>query len=91
MTVVGVSFDSPETNLDWSQDELFEFELWSDLDRVLALHYGAATSSTARAAARITVLLDHEGSLLLTYDPASPASNPAQVLSDCQQLFGGDK
>lgn len=84
-----MSFDSPEKNAAWAEDEGFAFELWTDSeDRTLAQAYGAASSSSAAYADRVTVLLDAEGRLLLEYEVGGIATHPGQVLSDCQQLFG---
>lgn len=88
MVIVGASFDEPADNQAWAEDEAFVFDLWSDTDRVLALHYGAASSESQAYAARMSFLLDAEGELLLEYLDASPVSNPGDVLSDCEALFG---
>jgi peroxiredoxin Q/BCP len=86
--IVGVSFDSPAENEAWAEDEGFQFELWSDDDRELALYYGAASSPTAGSAWRITMLLDDTGRQLLEYtDSISVGTHPAQVLEDCRALF----
>lgn len=76
-------------NLAFAEGEGFGYELWSDLDRTLAMHYGAASSETQAMASRISVLLDHEGVWRLVYDPASISSNAQDVLEDCETLFGG--
>jgi peroxiredoxin len=86
---VGVSFDPPSENEAWALDEGFQFELWTDEDRDLALYYGAAATPTTFAASRITMLLGADGTQLLEYtDAISVGTHPADVLSDCQQLFG---
>jgi peroxiredoxin len=86
--IIGVSFDSPSKNDEWAIDEGFEFDLWSDLDRDLALYYGAATSPTQGAASRVTKVLDANGDLVLEYDVNFVGTHPAQVLHDCEFLFG---
>jgi len=88
VTIVGVSFDAPEDNQAWKDTQGFEFELWSDTDRDLALYYGAASSTTQSWAARVTRLLDMDGTLLLEYAVTNIANHPQQVLEDCQVLFG---
>lgn len=85
---MGVSFDAPTKNAAWADDEGFAFELWSDLDRELALHYGAASSQTQSTARRITRLLDADGNEVLRYDSVNVATGPAEVLSDCEAIFG---
>ncbi len=84
-----MSFDEVSDNLAFAEAEGFGYELWSDLDRTLAVHYGAASSSTQAIASRITVLLDDDGVWRLVYDPASISTNAQEVLDDCAILFGG--
>ena len=86
--IVGVSFDPPGRNSAWAADEGFQFELWTDDDRTLAVTYGAASSTSASFANRITVLLDAEGNQVLEYEVSSIGTHPADVLEDCEALFG---
>lgn len=88
MQIVGVSFDAPETNQAWAQAEMFQYDLWSDLDRELALVYGAASTPTQSAASRVTVLLDENGDLLLEYPFVGVSTHPGEVLADCQAIWG---
>ena len=85
---MGVSFDSSTDNATFAETESYEYELWSDLDRTLALHYGAATSASQSMASRISVLLDTEGVWRVEYNPANALTNAADVLEDCELLFG---
>ena len=87
---MGVSFDNPDVNASFASGEGFQYELWTDTSRELALTYGAASSSDQSAASRVTVVLDADGDLLLTYDVGFEfGAHPAQVLEDCEALFGG--
>jgi peroxiredoxin len=86
--IIGTSFDDPATNLAWAQQEGFQFELWTDVARELALYYGAATSPTQGSASRRTYLLDADGTLILEYPAVIAGTHPADVLEDCQTLFG---
>jgi peroxiredoxin len=89
VTIVGASFDSPSENQGFKDEEGFEYELWSDLGRELALHYEAASSESQNNADRRTVVLDAQGRQLLRYDPGlNFGAHPAEVLEDCQTLFG---
>jgi len=88
VTIIGVSFDDPEDNAAFKANNEFAYELWSDVDRELALYYGAATSETQTYASRVTRLLDAEGDLVLEYAVTNPAGHPQQVLEDCEILFG---
>lgn len=88
MSIVGVSFDDPATNLDWATEEGFQFELWSDDDaHTLAVTYGAATANSLFAN-RVTVILDAEGTWKVVYNPANALSGPQDTLDDCTLLFG---
>lgn len=70
-------------------EEGFNFELWSDADRTLALAYGAADSPTEAFASRITVILDADGYLVLEYlDNISVGTHPGRVYEDCLRMFG---
>ena len=84
-----MSFDDPADNLSFAEAQGYTYELWSDLDRTLAMHYGAASSETQAMASRIAVLLDAEGVWRAVYSPASVSSNSQDVLEDCELLFGG--
>jgi peroxiredoxin len=88
VTIVGVSFDAPAANAAFREDQSFQYELWTDTDRDLALYYGAAASASATYPSRVTRILDADGTLVLEYTVANPATHPQQVLEDCQALFG---
>jgi peroxiredoxin Q/BCP len=88
VAIVGVSFDPPSRNSAWAADEGFQFELWTDDNRDLAVAFGAASSSSAPYASRVTVILNADGEAVLEYRVTSISPHPAQVLSDCQALFG---
>ena len=60
------------------------------MDKTLALYYGAADSVSQGYPSRVTKILDDTGNLLVTYDDANFATNPYDVLEDCQVLFGRD-
>lgn len=87
MRIIGASFDSPEENQTWAVEESYEYELWSDEARELALYYGAATTATQGAASRVTKLLDASGTLILEYAGVSVGAHPGEVLQDCQAIF----
>lgn len=89
VVIVGASFDSISDNEEFKEKEGFEYELWSDLGRELALYYEAADSESQSKADRRTVLLDGQGRQLLRYDPGfNFGAHPEEVLEDCQTLFG---
>ena len=84
MQILGVSFDSPESNLMFKTNEGFEFDLLSDVGRELALYYGAADNDWQFFASRVTVILDQQGEWVLWYssDAVGPLYEHAQVVLD---------
>ena len=68
--------------------EGFQFELWSDVDKDLALYYGAASTPTQGSASRVTRLLGPDGYVVLEYAVSSVGTHPSQVLADCELLWG---
>ena len=87
---MGVGLDEPEANLAWAEEEEFAFELWSDDEKVLGVTYGALSGDRDSSVDRVTMLLDAEGELLLTYTEAiNVGTHPADVLEDCAAIFGG--
>ena len=91
MQIVGVSFDTTSALSSWAEEEGFEYELWQDTERTLALHYGAISSASDWAPSRITVLLDAEGNHIVSYEVGAfgIGDHPIDVLEDCQAIFGG--
>ena len=87
MRIIGVSFNEPSSLQSWKDQEGFQYEVWSDTDKTLSIHYGAASGKTAFFPSRVTMLLDAEGNLLLEYLSVSPGGHPQDVLDDCQQIF----
>ena len=63
MAIYGVSFDTPAENAAFRAKQGFGYPLWSDIDKALALHYGAATSKLQPYAGRVTVILDPQGTV----------------------------
>lgn len=86
--IVGVGFEELSSISAWAQDEGYQYEIWADTDKTLALYYGAADSVEQGSPARVTKILDSEGTLVLEYNDASFNSNPLDVLEDCKIIFG---
>lgn len=88
MRIVGASFNDPERNATWIADQNYQYEVWTDTNKTLAVAFGAASSSSF-VPSRVTVILNAQGQAEVIYDPVSDIGNhPAQVLSDCRTLFG---
>ncbi len=79
--VLGVSFDDPTTNAAFVQAESFPFRLLSDQSRQLAVHVGAADSTSAPVARRISYLVGPDGKVRQVYGTVNPASHAKDVLS----------
>jgi len=86
--IVGVSFDAPAQNKVFALNNNFQYELWSDIERSLALNYGAAEFMEQAFANRHTVVLDEYGRWMLTYENVmNTIQHPNDVLSDLQLIF----
>lgn len=84
-----MSFDKPAKNAQFKAEDKFEFDLWTDAKRELALAWGAADSPTQLFADRVTVLLDPEGTRILHYNVVFDIANhPQHVLDDCKAILG---
>lgn len=86
MQIVGVSFDPVEANAAFARKHGFRFPLLSDLDRRLALAFGAADGTAARYARRVSALLDEEGRVLRLYPRVNPLTHPDEVLRDLDAI-----
>lgn len=80
--IVGVSFDKPADNAAFVAAEGFPFRLLSDSEHVLALVVGAADTSDAPVARRISYLVGPDGRVQHVYGAVTPASHAADVLAD---------
>ena len=86
-----MSFNGPNKNANWVENENFAYEVWSDSNKTLALYYGSVKGKLAPIPGRITVILDAEGKLILEYrEGTSSGNHPQEVLEDCQAIFGAD-
>ena len=85
-----MGFGSPATLQSWAEDEGFDYELWQDTNKTLAVHFGAASSTSDWAPSRKTVVLDGDGNHILSYDVGlfSISGHPADVLEDCEAIWG---
>jgi peroxiredoxin Q/BCP len=80
--IIGVSFDPIERNAEFAQKYDFKFPLLSDLDRKIALVYGACADARAQHADRISFLIDEHGAVARVYDRVDPRDHPARVLAE---------
>ena len=82
VVVIGVSFDDPENNKKFVEAESLPFRLLSDKDRKLAVAVGAADSTSAWFARRISYLVGPDGKIRKAYDDVDPSTHATQVLAD---------
>jgi len=80
--VLGVSFDGVEANAAFAKKNAFEFPLLSDVDRTVALAYGACRDAKAKWPNRVSFLIDEQGQIARAYDRVDPRDHPASVLAD---------
>jgi peroxiredoxin len=84
-----VSFNDPSANQSWVDEQGYQYEVWTDTNKTLAVHFGAASSASAFVPSRVTVILNAQGEVEAVYDPVSNiGDHPGQVLEDCRTLFG---
>ncbi|HXQ20050.1 MAG TPA: peroxiredoxin [Candidatus Acidoferrales bacterium] len=80
--VLGVSFDQPQDNARFVQEQQFPFRLLSDRERTLAVAVGAADSTQQPVARRISYLVGADGKVLRVYGAVTPATHAEEVLRD---------
>jgi len=80
--IVGVSFDPVDRIEAFALKYHFKFLLLSDLDRKIALAYGACSDAKAQYAERISFLIDEQGKIARVYDRVDPRDHPARVLAE---------
>lgn len=88
MRIVGVTFSDVALNRRWAEEEGFQYEIWKDVDKTLALHFRAASGPGQAFPDRVTRVLDAEGRLVVVYDDVRVGTSPGLVLEDCRVLFG---
>jgi peroxiredoxin Q/BCP len=80
--IVGASFDGVDRNAAFARKYDFKFPLLSDVDRKIALAYGACSDAKAQHAERVSFLIDGEGKIARVYDRVDPRDHPARVLAE---------
>lgn len=80
--IVGVSFDPVDRNAAFAHKFDFKFPLLSDVDRTIAMAYGACSDPKAQHAERVSFLIDEQGKIARVYDSVDPRDHPAKVLAE---------
>jgi len=71
-----------EANAGFAKKNAFGFPLLSDVDRTVALAYGACRDPKTRWPNRVSFLIDERGQIARAYDRVDPRDHPASVLAD---------
>jgi len=85
VTVVGVSYDTPEANRKWAEKNNLPFKLLSDRDKTLAKQVGAARSMIPLPK-RISYLVGADGLVLVAYPDVKPGDHAEEVVADLERL-----
>lgn len=89
MVILGASFDTPEENKAFAENERFGFRLLSDVDRAVGAEYEVTRAPDDQYAAlpqRIAYLIDPDGVIRKAYEVTDVNSFAAQVLTDVRAL-----
>lgn len=86
LTVLGVSYDTPEANRKFADKYHLPFLLLSDSDHALAKQVGAARSLIP-VPKRISYLVGADGLVLKAYPSVDPADHAGEVLRDLKAVL----
>lgn len=89
--MVGVSFDRPEDNLAFAEENGFPFLMLSDVDRTVGEAYEtkrAPEESSPQFAKRRTYVIDPDSVIVKAYRVTDIAAHPDEVLADLRTLLG---
>ena len=87
--VLGASFDTPEENRQFAEDQAFGFRLLSDVDRSVGTAYGVARPPDDQYAAfptRLSFLIDPDGLVRRVYTVTDVQGHADEVLADLAAL-----
>lgn len=85
VTVLGVSYDTPESNRRFAEKHRLPFPLLSDRSRELASAVGA-TRLLLPVPKRISYLIGPDGVVLKAYPSVSPSDHADHVLHDLEEM-----
>jgi peroxiredoxin Q/BCP len=91
LVIAGISFDTPEDNKAFAEQNAFPFRLLSDVDRSVGARYEtmrAPEDSSPENAKRRTYLIDPDGIIRKAYRVTDIPAHPGQVLEDHRELIG---
>ena len=82
MTLLGVTFSTPEDLRTWRDEVRLQCDLLSDVDRTVGLAYGAASSVDQEKARRMSVLVGPDGNVVAVYPNPDVERHAREVLDD---------
>lgn len=85
VTVLGVSYDSPDANRRFAEKNSLPFLLLSDRDHELAKKVGASRALLPFAK-RVSYLVGADGRILAVYPDVNPDTHAAQVVEDYKRI-----
>jgi peroxiredoxin Q/BCP len=91
--LLAASFDPPEQNLAFAEQEGFPFTLLSDVDREVGTIYETKRhpdESSPEFAKRRTYLIDPDGVIRKAYRVTDILAHPDEVLEDLRRLQSGE-
>ena len=86
---MGASFDTPEENKAFAEDQEFDYRLLSDVDREVGVLYEvtrAPDEERANYALRIAYLIDPDGTIRKAYQVSDVSGFADEVLEDLRSL-----
>ena len=88
-TVVGLSFDTPAENKEWSEAQGFQFLLLSDVDHAVGRAYEVEREPDDQYRAfplRVSYLIDGDGIIYKTFAVSGVATHASEVLDLLSEL-----
>ncbi|MBI3939663.1 MAG: redoxin domain-containing protein [Acidobacteria bacterium] len=85
--IIGISFDDVATNRRFSEENGFQYSILSDLDRGIALKYGACVNRAAPMPKRMSYLIDERQRILYCWTRIEPGLHPAQIINTLYANF----
>ena len=90
--MLGASFDTPDENRAFAEEQQFGFRLLSDPDRAVGTAYEATRPPDDQYAAmpkRVSYLIDPDGIIRRAYEVKDVAGHADEVLADLATLRAG--
>jgi peroxiredoxin Q/BCP len=80
VVILGISLDSIEVNAEFAKSCDFPFPLLCDVDREIAVEFGAVDSQEDTFAKRMTYVIDAEGKVMRVFRSVKPQGHAEEVL-----------